>query len=209
MGTGDENVESLCWGTGEPIVDSIDGDRTAVSAAYRDSIVGKLIGGDDKYGGGGSGGSGGSALDDDAPEPLALLAIHAAMHMLFLPQFTCDFYEEGEGEDDGDDNSNSASDDSHSSGESRSRSRKGGSKEGFLDRVERRAREEEQAEKEDNIMKKEVGLKSNSRARYVASGILLQPKPAWIVWSKGCGVKSKNSVSCRLVMLYDMIRCAR
>lgn len=32
------------------------------------------------------------AVDDQ--EPLALLVVHAAMHMLFLPQFTCDFYED-------------------------------------------------------------------------------------------------------------------
>lgn len=33
---------------------------------------------------------------DDDQEPLALLVVHAAMHMLFLPQFTCDFYEDKE-----------------------------------------------------------------------------------------------------------------
>ena len=31
---------------------------------------------------------------EDDNEPLALLVVHAAMHMLFLPQFTCEFYEE-------------------------------------------------------------------------------------------------------------------
>lgn len=35
----------------------------------------------------------GKGAADDEQEPLALLVIHAAMHMLFLPQFTCDFYE--------------------------------------------------------------------------------------------------------------------
>ena len=62
--------------------------------------------GDEKIGlmvGAGSGTSGGdgassgptqiSAQADDEQEPLALLVVHAAMHMLFLPQFTCDFYE--------------------------------------------------------------------------------------------------------------------
>lgn len=33
---------------------------------------------------------------DEDQEPLALLVVHAAMHMLFLPQFTCDFYEDKE-----------------------------------------------------------------------------------------------------------------
>ena len=32
--------------------------------------------------------------EEDEQEPLALLVVHAAMHMLFLPQFTCDFYED-------------------------------------------------------------------------------------------------------------------
>jgi len=32
--------------------------------------------------------------NENQQEPLALLVVHAAMHMLFLPQFTCDFYED-------------------------------------------------------------------------------------------------------------------
>lgn len=32
--------------------------------------------------------------DEDDPQPLALLVVHAAMHMLFLPQFTTDYYDE-------------------------------------------------------------------------------------------------------------------
>jgi hypothetical protein len=75
LGDADENVEQLCWGTG-------------ASPIPGDEKIGLVIG-------------------DDAPsriykeyeeeqEPLALLVVHAAMHMLFLPQFTCDFYEDGE-----------------------------------------------------------------------------------------------------------------
>jgi len=37
---------------------------------------------------------------EDDNEPLALLVVHAAMHMLFLPQFTCEFYEEDDTYDD-------------------------------------------------------------------------------------------------------------
>ncbi|GMI36274.1 hypothetical protein TeGR_g2701, partial [Tetraparma gracilis] len=37
---------------------------------------------------------------EDGREPLALLSVHAAMHMLFLPQFTCDYFEENDEEDD-------------------------------------------------------------------------------------------------------------
>ena len=41
----------------------------------------------------------GEDMEDDN-EPLALLVVHAAMHMLFLPQFTCEFYEEDDTYDD-------------------------------------------------------------------------------------------------------------
>lgn len=84
LGESDDNVETLCWGTGE---DS--------HALEKDGILGKVIGGDDT-----STVEHTQSEDDDSPEPLALLAIHAAMHMLFLPQFTCDFYEENEDLDD-------------------------------------------------------------------------------------------------------------
>jgi len=33
---------------------------------------------------------------DEYREPIGLLVVHAAMHMLFLPQFTCDYFEEPE-----------------------------------------------------------------------------------------------------------------
>ncbi len=168
LGAADVNVESLCWGTGEASPDE--------SATFRDSMVGKVIGVDDKYHFERS-----EADEDDAPEPLALLAIHAAMHMLFLPQFTCDFYEDEANDDD-------------------SRSSNEGSKEsktdevkiaGLVERAERRAQEKEQAEldveqKEDFAMKREVGLK---KPRYTSGGIPLEPKPACIVWSNGIGVK--------------------
>ena len=32
--------------------------------------------------------------EEEMQEPLALLVVHAVMHMMFLSQFTCDFYEE-------------------------------------------------------------------------------------------------------------------
>lgn len=84
LGESDDNVEKLCWGTGDESQDT-----------EKDGIVGKVIGGDEA-----STVQHTQSEDDDTPEPLALLAIHAAMHMLFLPQFTCDFYEESEGLDD-------------------------------------------------------------------------------------------------------------
>lgn len=162
LGEADINVESLCWGTGE-------GED---AATFRDSMVGKIIGGDDKYTLART-----AAEDDEAPEPLALLAIHAAMHMLFLPQFTCDFYEDEANDDD-----------SLSSSESRDKKEE---EAGFLARRRMEAEKEEEAKqaKVDNAMKNEAGLK---KTKYAANGILLLPKPACIVWAGGCGVKSKK-----------------
>lgn len=77
LGDPDENVEHLCWGTGaSPIpgderIGLVVGDESASMPSMQN-----------KY--------------DDDQEPLALLVVHAAMHMLFLPQFTCDFYEDKE-----------------------------------------------------------------------------------------------------------------
>ena len=84
LGDADENVEQLCWGTGS-------------SGMPEDEKIGLMIGGstDDAEN---------QVIKDrqvkvksdqpDEQEPLALLVIHAAMHMLFLPQFTCDYYED-------------------------------------------------------------------------------------------------------------------
>ena len=78
LGDADEQVEQLCWGTNSDDYDD-------------DEKIGLMIGtGKD---------SGMAGMDrrrkdmEDEQEPLALLVVHAAMHMLFLPQFTCDFYE--------------------------------------------------------------------------------------------------------------------
>jgi len=52
----------------------------------------------------------GGDMEDDN-EPLALLVVHAAMHMLFLPQFTCEFYEEDDTYDDQSDDEQSDEED--------------------------------------------------------------------------------------------------
>ena len=106
MGDADEQVEQLCWGTNSDDLND-------------DEKIGLMIGtGKSTESGGGktSGNVGGNGNNndnnnnnnnkasaggnnnnnnnvDDEQEPLALLVVHAAMHMLFLPQFTCDFYE--------------------------------------------------------------------------------------------------------------------
>lgn len=162
LGDPDLNVEALCWGTGE-----------SEDNADRNSMVGKVIGMEDKYS------LAKTALEDEeAPEPLALLAIHAAMHMLFLPQFTCDFYEE-EAQDD---EASFDSDDSSRSGP-----------EGPTLIEEKLAQVEKEKEaflaKEDDQMLNEAGIK---KTRHAEDGILLQPKPACIMWTAGCGIKKKK-----------------
>ena len=80
LGDADENVEQLCWGT-------------SASTIPGDEKIGLMVGA-----GAGTDESsiptntGGGKVEEEQ-EPLALLVVHAAMHMLFLPQFTCDFFE--------------------------------------------------------------------------------------------------------------------
>ena len=90
MGDADENVEQLCWGTN-------------ASTIPGDEKIGLMVGVGGRNGNGvlGLGGDENSSIPthttgtklEEEQEPLALLVVHAAMHMLFLPQFTCDFYE--------------------------------------------------------------------------------------------------------------------
>lgn len=72
-------MEHLCWGTG-------------ASPIPGDEKIGLVIG-DDNHN---SAHARPEHNYEEEQEPLALLVVHAAMHMLFLPQFTCDFYEDGE-----------------------------------------------------------------------------------------------------------------
>lgn len=165
----DIDVENLCWGTGGL------GNVLSEDESERDTLVGRVIGMDDDI-------QTRLSRDDEGQEPLALLVVHAAMHMLFLPQFTCEFYEE-EGHDDG---MSRDSYDSDSSAESRDSSRGPAPVEDDLDSTEKRAQEAQT--KEDNAMKSETGL---PKLRLVDNGVSLMPKPASIVWAEGCGVKSK------------------
>eukprot|EP00978_Attheya_sp_CCMP212_P019509 scaffold54819_cov62-Attheya_sp.AAC.3 len=99
LGVSDENVEHLCWGTGASPVHS----ENLLSKA-EDGVLGLVIGGGDEMSESQQQTKQAAQTDEqqeqddneDSQEPLALLVIHAAMHMLFLPQFTCDFYEEDE-----------------------------------------------------------------------------------------------------------------
>jgi hypothetical protein len=79
LGDADENVEQLCWGTN--------------ASNPGDEKIGLMVGG--RHGGDESTSvpTHTTTKLEEEQEPLALLVVHAAMHMLFLPQFTCDFYE--------------------------------------------------------------------------------------------------------------------
>lgn len=161
LGQADSNVENLCWGTGSA------GGNTNVEATP-DSLVGKVIGGEDEFG-----------LDnneDDAQgqEPLALLVLHATMHMLFLPQFTCEFVEENEKQND---------EDSVASGSTAGPTNQ--------DEEEEELSPEEIAAqaKEDEALKSEIGL---GKVKVVESGVLLKPNPVAIVWAPGLGVKTSQ-----------------
>mmetsp|Transcript_34136 Transcript_34136/g.80336 ORF Transcript_34136/g.80336 Transcript_34136/m.80336 type:complete len:799 (-) Transcript_34136:211-2607(-) len=88
LGDADEQVEQLCWGTNS---DDLNDDEKIglMIGTGRSTESGKTsgnIGGNEKT-------PRNNTAADDEQEPLALLVVHAAMHMLFLPQFTCDFYE--------------------------------------------------------------------------------------------------------------------
>ena len=94
LGDADVNVEHLCWGVGSS------GGGGGLNSPDKGTLTGLVIGGsasgaDSELMPPAAGAAApGDDIEDDSQEPLALLVVHAAMHMLFLPQFTCDFYEE-------------------------------------------------------------------------------------------------------------------
>lgn len=167
LGEADESVEQLCWGT------NADDDEYGAGSVAGDEKIGLMIGaaaangnkdndtvttGDAKKH---------NKLEigpDDEQEPLALLVIHAAMHMLFLPQFTCDFYE-------------NKIDQPMSPGSSSTKAN-GGSGGG---RFFRRSDTKEDRELRSTV----VGL---DQAKLVEAGVGLVPRPASIVWASGSGI---------------------
>jgi hypothetical protein len=115
---------------------------------------------------------GGGGDGDDDSEPLALLVVHAAMHMLFLPQFTCEFYEE-DGGSSYDDPNGSDTDDSDDDSD---------------DGSDRKGREDvSRMRMLDKEGLAEAGL---GRPRRINGGIRLSPRPAGIVWAHGVGFTS-------------------
>mmetsp|Transcript_50305 Transcript_50305/g.58710 ORF Transcript_50305/g.58710 Transcript_50305/m.58710 type:complete len:850 (+) Transcript_50305:128-2677(+) len=169
LGDSYPNVEHLCWGTGANPV------PTEHLPPPKD-VMGMLIGDSDDNSSKRSGISKQSGSsennekdeDDENQEPLALLVVHAAMHMLFLPQFTCDFYEEQEQSDRGEkhvDPKNLLMAEDH----------------------EATMRQLEIQAKEDREMKAEAGLLRSTQAE---SGVMLVCRPTSIVWAAGCGIKN-------------------
>ena len=126
--------------------------------------------------------------EDEDNEPLALLAVHAAMHMLFLPQFTCEFYEEdGNNYDDMLDSDSEFDDeemdDDHSEGTD--------------------ASEAEKRLLEDREGQAEAGL---GKPRKIGKGIRLAPRPAGIVWAPGVGFTTDGKCHVGMNPLAEMER---
>ena len=151
LGENDPNVEALCWATSE-------GNGGKKRKGGKD---GQDEDEDDDD-------------DDDNQEPLSLLVVHAAMHMLFLPQFTCDFYEE-DGKDN-DINPYASSSDSDSDDEDLDDDYDGGS--------DKEAVEQRRMAKADRETQIEAGL---GKPRRIRKGVRLTPSPAGIVWAPGVG----------------------
>lgn len=184
LGDADPNVEHLCWGTGN---DNQDNDNAI--RAPDDPMIGKMIGGGDdelsedqliKA-------ENSTSYNEDYQEPLALLVVHAAMHMLFLPQFTCEFYEGNEEED-------SPYGDSYTVATKATQKgtlyfKKGDMEDETDDQLEMKRLEDEAQAKEDTFMMAEVGL---GVTKLVGSGVVLLPKPTSIIWAAGCGVTLKQ-----------------
>ena len=197
LGQSDSNVEHLCWGMA--------GGHDEGSS-FKDSIVGRVIGGD--Y-------PGEREEEDDGQEALALLVVHAAMHMLFLPQFTCEFFEDN---NDADLDADLMNDELNSSGSEsidmrpRSRGRippssnapKPIENDESEEDDEAKILAKEQEEEENIFMKQEAGLK---QTRYAENGMLLLPRPTTIVWAGGIGViTNRVSIyrSCRFLISLPM-----
>eukprot|EP00569_Conticribra_weissflogii_P012647 CAMPEP_0171376594 /NCGR_PEP_ID=MMETSP0879-20121228/19043_1 /TAXON_ID=67004 /ORGANISM="Thalassiosira weissflogii, Strain CCMP1336" /LENGTH=892 /DNA_ID=CAMNT_0011886475 /DNA_START=25 /DNA_END=2703 /DNA_ORIENTATION=+ len=171
LGDNDPNVEALCWGSGAAdgtkgrgkgrkrgdSRDEDDDTKDETEEEEEDDV-------DDEI------------EEDDNQEPLALLVVHAAMHMLFLPQFTCDFYEEDGPPDDALDPYASSSSESDSDNEDLD----DGNDETHDKEAERRRR----MERDDREIQIEAGL---GKPRRVRKGVRLTPRPAGIVWAPGVG----------------------
>jgi hypothetical protein len=156
-------VEQLCWGTNSD--DLADDEKIGLMIGGAKANPASSLGKSDEnikaIGGNNNGGNG----QDDEQEPLALLVVHAAMHMLFLPQFTCDFYE------------NKIDTGSSGSSPTNNKNKKDGSKPNAFRRSDT---------KEDRELRSTVhGL---DQIKIVEVGVSLVPRPSSIVWASGSGI---------------------
>jgi len=157
LGDSDVNVEQLCWGTGSEIITDAHEEYSSIMGTDAE---------DSSMEGGKSRRSKKSYRntheeEEENQEPLALLVVHAAMHMLFLPQLTCDYYEEEMPED--------YRKDKASKGRNRNRNL-----------------EDRESSQEDYEIRTEAGLASS---KLVENGVVLVARPTSIVWAAGIGVK--------------------
>lgn len=166
LGDNDPNVEALCWG---------DNKKQTEDTERRGD------GKDD---------------EDDCQEPLALLVVHAAMHMLFLPQFTCEFYEEDGREDDDGDDSDSNSDGSFDDDDDAY------ALDTFEKEKKRAAKEKKLSAEADKEALAEAGL---GKPRRVRKGVRLIPHPAGIVWAPGVGFSNdgKCNIGCASIKYHS------
>ena len=191
LGEADESVEQLCWGT------NADEDEYGAGSVAGDEKIGLMIGNTTTNANNNNKDTEDTnsttnkqpqhttnnthKLDlatgpEDEQEPLALLVIHAAMHMLFLPQFTCDFYENKIDQAGGgaapplSPSARNAAAHANTSG--------GGG-------VFRRSDTKDDRDLRATV----VGLE---HATVVEAGVCLVPRPASIVWASGSGISSQQ-----------------
>ena len=166
LGDADVNVEHLCWGVGSS------GGGGGLNSPDKGTLTGLVIGGSasgadsELMPPAAAAAAPGDDIEDDSQEPLALLVVHAAMHMLFLPQFTCDFYEE----------------DGHAGPSDTTGAASGGAA-GQKALVLTEAEKKKQ-EKNDRDAKADAGLVT----KVADSGVSLTPAPSSIIWAAGAGV---------------------
>ena len=158
LGGNDPNVELLCWGDqGEKRRGSKKKRRGSVESNDEDDSA------DDDY-----------DAEEEVQEPLALLVVHAAMHMMFLPQFTCDFYEE----------ETSPSELYASSSDSESESEESDNDSKVEGKHDDRDEEQIRQARADLETQLEAGL---GKVRRIKKGISIHPRPAAVVWAPGVG----------------------
>jgi len=193
LGENDPNVELLCWG------DSLSSQGETNNNDNDDNDDD----GKEKMKKRGSSRSGGNN-EEEEQEPLALLVVHAAMHMMFLPQFTCDFYEEETGPDsdelyvsssdsDSDEESSSEDDDEEREDETITTSKSQKSRQHHHTKQQQQQPVADKEKKNNNMREysrtdREIQLEAGlGKVLRIKRGISIHPRPAAVVWAPGVG----------------------